>query len=124
MRSPAHPASDSAWWLRDERAPIAGIVLSPQIARVGEPVTFVGSASTDPDSGDVLTAFDWRFDDGATASGVSVTHVFTTSGAHSASLTVTDSSGRTGTVRVPVIALAPTSFSIPTISQEAAELTS
>jgi len=92
----------------DTRAPIAGAVASPQAVRVGEPVTFTGSGTTDPDTGDVITAYSWSFGDGTVATGVSVTHVFTTAGAHRAALAVTDSSGRTGSVEVPVMALAPT----------------
>jgi PKD repeat protein len=108
----------------DHRDPIAGVVVMPRCARVSEPVTFVGSGTTDPDTGDLITAYDWSFGDGGRASGVEVTHVFTTSGAHGATLTVTDSSGRIGTVRVPVIVLAPTSFAMPTTSQEAVGITS
>lgn len=50
-------------------------------------------------------------DDGASASGASVSHIFTTTGAHSATLVVTDSSGRTGSVRLPVTVLTPPSAS-------------
>jgi hypothetical protein len=123
MSFPAHTASPGGWWLRHELAPIAGIVVEPQVARVGVPIRFVGSGTTDPDTGDTIDAYDWVFGDGALASGVAVSHAFTTAGAHGVTLTVTDSSERTGSVRVPVIALAPTFISsVFPIHEEAPEL--
>jgi PKD repeat protein len=123
MSSPAHTSPHGDWWLRDERAPIAGIVVEPQVGRVGRPVHFVGSGTTDPSTGDTIESYDWAFGDGARASGVEVSHIFTTAGAHGVSLTVTDSSGRIGSVRVPVIALAPTfTTSVFPTQEEASEL--
>jgi large repetitive protein len=123
MGSPTQPVSQAEWWLRHERAPIAGIAVEPQVTRVGAPVRFMGSGTPDPDSGDTIAGYDWEFGDGARTRGVTVSHAFTTAGAHGVTLTVTDSSGRTGSVRVPVVALAPTPFpSVPATTEEASPL--
>jgi len=45
--------------------------------------------------GDAINAYDWRFSDGSTAHGVDVRHRFKPLGSNSATLTVTDSTGRT-----------------------------
>ncbi|MGJ8592923.1 MAG: FG-GAP-like repeat-containing protein [Aquaticitalea sp.] len=51
-------------------------------------VNFDASASTDPD-GDTLT-YSWNFGDGATATGVTTSHVYTSSGEFTATLIVSD----------------------------------
>ncbi|UCC26044.1 MAG: S8 family serine peptidase [Gemmatimonadales bacterium] len=53
--------------------------------------TFNGAASWDPDG--EITSYDWSFGDGATASGVSVTHTYDAPGTYTAQLTVTDDAG-------------------------------
>ncbi len=53
--------------------------------------SFNGSASSDPDGS--VVSYAWTFDDGGSASGVTVSHTFATPGAHSATLTVTDNGG-------------------------------
>ena len=81
------------------RAPtaVASALIGP------DDVTFFGDGSSDPDLGetDQLT-YDWEFDDGATATGETVTHAFATGGSHDATLTVTDPAGLTGTATVTV----------------------
>ncbi len=69
-------------------------IAAPASAVAGEPVTVTASGS-DPDAGDVL-AYAWTFDDGTTATGATVTRTFA-AGARSATVTVTDLTGRTGT---------------------------
>lgn len=64
-----------------------------------------GSASTDPDG--TVVSWEWAFGDGATATGPTASHTYTTAGTHTVSLTVTDDSGLTATVdRTVEIALA------------------
>ncbi len=58
---------------------------------VGDPVSFVASAS-DPD-GDEVTGAEWIFGDGETASGLTVTHTYTTAGTFSVTFTATDVNG-------------------------------
>lgn len=77
----------------------------PASATAGSPVAF-SSSGNDPDPGDALT-YRWTFDDGASATGASVTHAFTTAGAHSATVTVTDPTGLHATARVTVAVANP-----------------
>jgi PKD domain len=83
------------------RAPVADAKANPASATTGDTVAFDGSGSSDPDPGDTLT-YQWSFDDGASASGPATQHAFTTAGTHSATLTVTDPTGRTDTANVQV----------------------
>jgi hypothetical protein len=76
-------------------------------AIAGSKVTFDGSASCDPDPGARIQAHHWSFDDGGSAAGAVVQHAFAKPGTHTATLTVTSSSGRTGTRAVTVAVSAP-----------------
>ena len=86
-------------------------------------VNFDGSASTDPDPGDSITAYNWTFGDGATAqTGTPTTsHTYTVAGTYTASLTVTDTHAATsGPASLTIQAgnTAPT----PTITSPASSL--
>ena len=59
-----------------------------QTVAVGDPVTFYGSASSDPD-GDPL-AYSWDLGDSTVGSGVTVTHTYSAAGTYSVTLTVSD----------------------------------
>jgi PKD repeat protein len=54
-------------------------------------VTFDGSGSTDPDGS--VTSWAWSFGDGAVGTGVRTTHVYSSPGTYTASLTATDNGG-------------------------------
>jgi cellulose 1,4-beta-cellobiosidase len=69
-------------------APIADISATPNSGQAPAVVVFSASGSSDAD-GDSLT-YSWNFGDGTTASGVSPTHTFTTAGAYSVVVTVSD----------------------------------
>ena len=56
-------------------------------------VDFDASGSSDP--GGPIATYAWNFGDGATATGVNVSHTFPAAGKHVVSLTVTDADGRT-----------------------------
>jgi cyanophycinase-like exopeptidase len=62
-------------------------------AAVDEVVTFDGSGSTAKKA--TIVSYEWDFGDGDTASGMIVTHAYSSEGTYSAVLTVTDSNGGT-----------------------------
>lgn len=70
------------------QAPLARFNFSPKEPKVGEKVTFDGSASRDPD-GKVISYF-WDFGDGTTAQGATTLHVFNQAGEYDVILQVTD----------------------------------
>jgi len=77
-------------------------VIGPSVLHGPAPlaVHFDGSGSHDPD-GSVIS-WSWIFGDGATGSGATVDHIYTTAGWQYASLTVTDNSGLTATEYVSI----------------------
>jgi PKD repeat protein len=72
--------------------PTASIAQDLTSVITGQPVTFTGAASSDPDPGDTLS-YSWSFDDGASASTSTVHHAFATPGTHVVHLTVVDPTG-------------------------------
>jgi len=68
--------------------PPLGVAGGPYAGRVGTPISFDGSRSSDPD-GDPLT-YSWNFGDGTTGSGVAPTHAYAAPAVYYASLTVSD----------------------------------
>jgi hypothetical protein len=86
------------------RPPSVTAATVPQAA-AGANVPFAVTKASDPDSGDTL-AFAWSFDDGASASGPTVTHAFAAPGTHTATVTATDPTGLTATSTVSVAVFA------------------
>jgi PKD repeat protein len=88
--------------LTDTATATANIVAAPQdpIADPNGPyngfegvaLTLDGSASFDPDGGNI-TAYDWDFGDGNTGVGVSPTHSYVAAGTYTVTLTVVDDEG-------------------------------
>jgi PKD repeat protein len=68
-------------------------------------VSFDGSGSTATNA--TLTAYNWSFGDGGSATSSKVSHAYTTAGTFTATLTVIDSKGQTSEVGTPVIVTAP-----------------
>jgi PKD repeat protein len=101
------------------RAPAVTTSAAPKTAEIGQAVAFSGSA-IEGDPAESVNSFAWRFDDGATATGPTASHAFRTAGAHTATLSATDSAGvvGTGTATITVLArpsvrslsLSPTTF--------------
>jgi PKD repeat protein len=60
---------------------------------VGEPVTFNGGGSSDPDG--TIASYAWVFGDGTSGTGATVTHTFDKEGSFLVRLTVTDNLGAT-----------------------------
>ena len=76
-------------------------------------VTFSSAGSNDPDG--VITTYSWNFGDGTFGSGQTVSHTYTVAGTYTATLTVTDNSGFTGTDSVTVITPAPRIVAVSSI---------
>jgi hypothetical protein len=89
-------------------APVASASASPARAGLGSPVSFSATGSSTSDPGDRLS-YSWRFDDGQTATGPTVSHGFATAGSHSGTVTVMDLDGltATATARVTVTSSGP-----------------
>ncbi|MGC4113156.1 MAG: PKD domain-containing protein [Myxococcales bacterium] len=83
----------------DLHAPPTAAIVGPSKGRMGDALTFDGSTST---GASALASYDWAFGDGATASGPSATHFFAANGQYSVQLTVTDTSGLTGSASLTV----------------------
>jgi PKD repeat protein len=66
-------------------------VTSPPLA--GSPVSFDGTASSDPNSGGSVSSYSWSFGDGATGTGATASHTYASPGTYTVQLTVTDSFG-------------------------------
>ncbi|MCC7571870.1 MAG: PKD domain-containing protein [Candidatus Methanofastidiosum sp.] len=64
-------------------------------AKVGQSVSFNGSSSTDSDG--TIISYAWDFGDGRSSAGSIVSHVYSSPGTYTVSLTVTDNSGATST---------------------------
>lgn len=83
------------------QSPIAVATATPAVVAVGQPITFNGSDSFDPDGGD-LVSYDWSFSDGAIGSGAAVTKSFDSPGNYVATLTVADDEASTASTVVSV----------------------
>ncbi|MGI8559593.1 MAG: PKD domain-containing protein [Solirubrobacteraceae bacterium] len=60
-------------------------------ATAGSPVSFNGTASSDPDGS--ISSYSWNFGDGATATGANPSHTYAQAGSYLVTLTVGDSAG-------------------------------
>lgn len=86
-------------------SPTAKASANPTAANVGESVTFSATGSTDPDG--TITSYEWDFGDGTTASGATVTHVYSKGITYTVKLTVTDDDGLrdTDTIEITITIL-------------------
>src|SRR5213080_3842713 len=85
-----HPFT--AWKLSSSPQPFTtSFTYSPSNPSSGVPITFTATAS----SGTPPYTFSWNFGDGGSATGSQATHVYTTSGSFTVTLTTNDSRGQT-----------------------------
>jgi len=89
----------------DNSIPVAGFSATPTSGAAPLVVVFNASASNDPDG--TIDAYQWSFGDGATATGMTVTHTYNTEGAYVATLTVEDNEGAAATASVIILVSAP-----------------
>ncbi|MHB1137551.1 MAG: PKD domain-containing protein [Microthrixaceae bacterium] len=85
-------------------APTAAIGTSGASGNAPFAVSFSGSGSSDPDG--TITDYAWDFGNGETATGEAASTTYATEGSYTATLTVTDDKGETGTA-TQVITVAP-----------------
>jgi PKD repeat protein len=97
-------------------APHASASASALTAAPGEAVTFTGTATDADPLETALLTYSWSFDDGGIASGPSAQHAFTTPGAHTATLTVTDPAGASAQAVASVAVQAPVAPQAPPAS--------
>ena len=81
-------------------APVASFDVNRKRGRAPLNVVFDASGSADLDG--TIVAYDWDFDDGTSDSGVAVSHLYTTRGRYTATLTVTDDGGLTDTAFIRI----------------------
>jgi chitodextrinase len=84
--------------------PKAVFVFSPAGPAVNQTVFFDASASTGAGGGRTITDYQWNFGDGGSGGGITASHRYTRVGSFTATLTVSDNTGRKGTASqtVPV----------------------
>jgi PKD repeat protein len=82
-------------------APEAAFTRSDTTPTTGQSVTFDASGSVDRDGS--IVAYRWRFGDGTTASGATVTHAYDDDGWYDVRLLVVDDSGATTTLSRAVV---------------------
>jgi PKD repeat protein len=94
--------------------PSAAFTIAPSSPSVDETVRFDASATTDSEGS--ITAYEWTFGDGATATGRASNHEFASSGTYAVTLTVADDAGGTDTVSKTVTVGAEISTAAPSAS--------
>lgn len=85
--------------------PIAQGTASPTSGTAPLMVSFNSGGSSDPDGS--IVSRSWNFGDGTTSSAANPSHTYTSAGAFTATLTVTDNLGATGTAALTINVAAP-----------------
>lgn len=88
--------------------PEASFSYSPGAPRVGQAVWFDATASLDPDGR--IVQYTWDFGDGGNASDVVVTHLYSSAGSYTVTLTVLDDDGSTDTESKTIQMRAPSAL--------------
>jgi PKD repeat protein len=84
--------------------PIARMTATPSCGQAPMAVTFSAAGSVDADGS--IASYSWNFGDGASATGVTVSHTYAGAGSFTAALTVTDNDGASSTLTVPITTIA------------------
>ncbi len=103
------------------KAPFARFTFSPKEPKIGETVTFDGSASHDPDG--KIISYLWDFGDGETAQGATTTHAFKKEGEFDVILQVTDDRGANTTLAKTVRVVPPNQAPVAIFTVEPLEPT-
>ncbi|MGA5518031.1 lectin [Streptomyces pseudogriseolus] len=82
------------------RAPLAQAKANTTSGKAPLTVTFSSAGSSDPDGGALTYA--WTFGDGATSTAANPSHTYTTNGQYTATLKVTDPTGKSATASVQI----------------------
>ena len=90
------------------RPPVAVASATPTSGDAPLPVAFTAAGSSDLDGS--IVAYAWDFGDGTSATGAAVTHTYPAGGAYTATLTVTDNDGLTGSAALTISARAFNQF--------------
>lgn len=106
--SPANQGSTSKVVTTQDHPPVAGFSSSTTSAQTGSLIHFNGTASYDPDG--TISTWSWTFGDGSSGLGSSTSHMFTSAGIYTVTLTATDNSGSTGssTAQITIVDRPPT----------------
>ena len=85
--------------------PTASFIATPSVQKKGEPISFSGAGSSDPDG--TIAKYEWDFDGNGTyetngGSNPVISHSYSTPGAYTVGLRVTDNGGKTATTTRPV----------------------
>lgn len=85
-----------------QRAAPTVTATGPSTATPGQALAFSGTAA-DPNAGESITSYAWKFDDGASATGATATHAYAAAGTHHATLTVTEPNGVSASATVTTV---------------------
>lgn len=86
--------------LQPNDAPNADVYANTTLVLVDDKIQFNASNSSDPNNHNI--SYDWKFDDGTTATGATPVHAYNGSGDYTATVTVTDERGKSDSATVDI----------------------
>ncbi len=104
----------------ENQPPTASFTFSPSNPTTASIISFDASASSDPDG--TIVRYEWKFGDGTTGTGVTLTHSYSAADNYTVTLTVTDNSGLTdNSTHIVAVSSAPPAPSPEEIENMSAE---